>query len=314
MGRHLKPISDRKPAKQLALKLRELKGNVPFARLAKQVHVKPNTLSTMADGTYRGWECVEQFLRAVELCGGVVTEEDRSQCRALHKSAEQLHRARGGPSNSTASSNAMLQPTVETVVLAPRVADDSGSDVVTFTRIEPILACPSSLAQARTVHDIVTSLLDLITEKNKDIQSWRQQPPGSWPAGRTGTAEWEVLTGRRQPTPQVILSIVQQCGGTHADLARWLEQWNRIVRPATRFVGRAKAPEHSRASEPRVALAADEPVSDTDLQRIRDRLNTPKSENPPQMSLWRRLTARARITRKLTRRSPGETLPPDRPY
>ncbi|GAA2709014.1 hypothetical protein ACFY2R_18070 [Micromonospora olivasterospora] len=310
MGRHLKPISDRKPAKQLALKLRELKGDIPFARLAKQVHVKPNTLSTMADGTYRGWQCVEQFLEAVRLCGVIVTEEDLSQCRTYHKIAEKLHRERGNPSLAASSEVPVLPSKTETVVLAPRVDEDDDSSVVTFTRTDPMLACPSSLAQARTVHDVVATLLDLITDKNMDIRSWRQSTTASWSTGRSGTPEWELLTARTEPTLPVVLSIVRQCGGGPADLARWEQQWKRIVTPGTRFVGTAKPPEESRSSEATIALTTAEPVSDDDLQRIRDHFGDPPVKSgksrPP---LWRRL-APSRVTRVLTRRCPGETLPP----
>ncbi len=311
MGRRMKPISDRKPAKQLALKLRALKGDIPYARMAKQVHVKPNTLSTMADGTYRGWPCVEQFLRAVELCGGVVTEADRSQCRALHKIAKQLHRERGNPHTPTSGDVSAQLPKVETVVLAPRVAADDEQAVVTFTRTAPLLACPHSLAKAKTVHDIIAALLDLIADKRMDIRSWRQNST-SWHAERSGTPEWELLTGRTEPTLPVVLSIVGQCGGETADLARWEHQWNRIVLREPRYVGSAKAPEKSRASEADVAISDTDPVSDDDLLRIRDHLGTGAAGQSGQLPFWRRITARARSVRRLTKRSPGQTLhPPD---
>ncbi|MEV5769487.1 hypothetical protein AB0L34_33745 [Micromonospora sp. NPDC052213] len=305
----MKPISDRKPAKQLALKLRELKGDIPYARLAKQVHVKPNTLSTMADGTYRGWPCVEQFLQAVTLCGGIVTDEDRSQCRAFHKIAEKLHREGENRSATESSEATLLPPKIETVVLAPRVDEDDDSTVVTFTRTERTLACPRSLDQARTVHDIVASLLDLITDRNMDIRNWRQRTI-SRTTGRAGSPEWEVLTGRSQPTLPVVLSIVGQCGGATADLSRWEQQWNHVVSPEARFVGTATPPEGSRTSEAAVALTDTGPVEDEDLERIRDRLNTGRPGPPQRLPLWRRLTGRAKITRRLARRSPGQTLPP----
>lgn len=175
MGRHLKPISDRKPAKKLALKLRELKGDIPFARLAKAVHVKPNTLSTMADGTFRGWRCVEQFLDAVEKCGGTVTAQDRSECRAYHKIADQLHRERtgvGSPHSVHISAPALQ---IDTVVLAPRVAEEGVDEVVTFTHTESTVACPSSLARCRNQHDIVIALIDLVLDQKMDLQSWRHR-------------------------------------------------------------------------------------------------------------------------------------------
>ncbi|MFY1689100.1 hypothetical protein [Plantactinospora sp. WMMB782] len=313
----MKPISDRKPAKQLALKLRELKGDIPYARLAKSVHVKPNTLSTMADGTFRGWPSVEQFLQAVENCGGTVTDDDRSQCRAYHKIAETLHRDRSTtPSPAPAGDNppSPLPPLTETVVLAPRGGEDDDTEVITFTREEPTPACPVSLTQARTVHDLVASLVDLVVDKRLDIGNWRPQRRRPWNTGRTGSPEWEVLTGRRPPTLPLVLSIVRECGGGPADTSRWEQQWNRIVAPHGRFVGTAAPPQRSRGSEPEIALTTTQPVDDDDLQRIRDRLAATadgQAAHPSRPPLWRRLGSSIRVRRRLTRRTPGATTDHD---
>ncbi|MBE1487344.1 hypothetical protein [Plantactinospora soyae] len=126
----MKPIPERKPARQLALKLRELKGDIPYARLAKAVHVKPNTLSTMADGTFRGWPSVEQFLLAVQRCGGTISDDDRSECLAYHKIAERLHRERSTatPAPSVENPSSPLPPMTETVVLASPPERSRGSE------------------------------------------------------------------------------------------------------------------------------------------------------------------------------------------
>ncbi|MBF9130009.1 hypothetical protein I0C86_13715 [Plantactinospora sp. S1510] len=312
----MKPISERKPARQLAIKLRELKGDIPYARLAKSVHVKPNTLSTMADGTFRGWPSVEQFLLAVQKCGGAVTDEDRSQCRAYHKIAETLHRERSSTTPSPApvgdTPPSPLPPLTETVVLAPR-GGEADTEVITFTREEPTPACPASLAQARTVHDLVASLVDLVVDKRLDIESWRPQRRRPWSTGRTGTPEWEVLTGRRPPTLPLVVSIVRECGGGPADTSRWEQQWNRIVAPHGRFVGTASPPQRSRGSEPEIALTTIQPVDDDDLQRIRDRLaatSDGRAAHPSRPPLWRRLSG-IRVNRRLTRRTPGATTDQD---
>lgn len=296
MGRHLKPIDDRKPAGQLAAKLRELKGDLTYGKLAKAIHVKTNTLSTMADGTYRGWQCVEQFLAALEACGVTITDEDRSECHALHKIAQQLYRESGRPAAPPSGGTSTQLPNAERVVPAPRGDPDDATAVVTST--EPVLACPRSLEHARTVHDIVSALVDLTIDRRMDLRSWRNAS-AFYAQGRAGSPEWEVLTARREPTLEIMRSIVRKCGGQAADLARWEQQWNRVM------------PSDGRSVD--YAMSRDtDPAGEGNLQHTDDHVG--KGAGQPTTaqarSRWRWLALPAKLTRHLTRRSPGEPLPP----
>ncbi|MGI5146871.1 hypothetical protein ACQEVC_10880 [Plantactinospora sp. CA-294935] len=195
---------------------------------------------------------------------------------------------------------------------ADRAVGDHGGGVESDGGYDATPACPVSLAQARTVHDLVASLVDLVVDKRLDIENWRPQRRRPWNTGRTGTPEWEVLTGRRPPTLPLVVSIVRECGGGPADTSRWEQQWNRIVAPHGRFVGTASPPQRSRGSEPEIALTTIQPVDD-DLQRIRDRLaatSDGRAAHPSRPPLWRRLSS-IRVRRRLTRRTPGATTDQD---
>jgi hypothetical protein len=79
------------------------------------------------------------------------------------------------------------------------------------------------------VQDLVASLVDLVMEKRLDLDAWRTRGADSQEAGRSGSPEWEVLTGRRPPTWAVVRRIVALAGGDTIDLARWELVWRRVT-------------------------------------------------------------------------------------
>lgn len=293
MGAPLKPIPPDRPAKLLGEKLRELKGKLSYYRMGKAVHCTHNALSTTADGSYRGWPSVEQFLDAIRKCGGTVTDQDVEECRAKHKIAERRH-AQSRQSTPLPAPSAELTETTVLVPIPPPTVDNStagevtaaasedgqslagaasqGQPVLEFIHTAPAKAYPASLADARSVSDIVASLIDLVMDKRLDIDSWRTRGSFTTNTARSGSLQWQVLTGRLPPTFPVVRSIVERCGGDPVDVARWEQVWRRVTtESADRNVGVAQVPADLRGSEVRTAVEAPAP-SDEELRRVRDGL------------------------------------------
>lgn len=319
-GRPLKPIPEGRPAKLLGEKLRALKGDISYHKMGKKANFRPNTLSTTADGTYRGWPSVQQFLDAIKACGGTVTEDDVSECKVLHQIAERLNREQRQPRDLSPP----LPPTAltDTVILAPIVnAEQVCNDqpVLAFSHIAPAQACPASLANAATLHDVVTSLVDLVMQVPQHRRLADLGNPRDSGASAPAAEEWEVLTGRRLPTLPVVRSIVVQCGGGAADLARWEQVWRRVTGGGTRAVGVAKVSEAARGSEVRTALDSVD-IDERDLLRIRDGLSGtgiadwPTPQPVPWWRRWVRPLARRRPSRNAviqTGLSSGDEAPSD---
>ncbi|MDG4820574.1 hypothetical protein O7635_01745 [Asanoa sp. WMMD1127] len=193
-GRRPLPIPDHRPAKLLAEKLRLLKGrDISYRAMGKAAQTDHRALSTTANGSYQSWSSVERFLGALAKLGRAVTQEDVRECRALHRIA---HRNQQPHTQST---------------------------------MDEAVAVPPSLAHAVHMQDLVTSLVDLAMEKRLDLDAWRTRSADSHEAGRSGSPEWEVLTGRRPPTWAVVRRIVEQAGGGSVDLARWEVVWRRVT-------------------------------------------------------------------------------------
>jgi hypothetical protein len=311
MGRALKPIPDDRPAKLLGDKLRELKGTLTYNELGKAAHCKPNTLSTTADGTYRGWPSVEQFLNAIRSCGGTVTDQDVQECKAKHRIAARLYAQSRPPAPLPTLPPAALTDTTVLVPIAPDAAltedgetvaasTDADDDTLTmavagdrpvldFTHTAPAKAYPVSLAAARSTSDIVAALIDLVMDKRLDIDSWRTRGPWTPDTARSGSPEWLLLTGRQPPTLDVVRNIVVQCGGDHADVTRWEQTWRRVVTDGTdRAVGVAQVSVPLRGSEIQTAYEAPD-VTDEELQRVHDALRrvTGGANAPPvRMAPW----------------------------
>ncbi|GAA1899417.1 hypothetical protein [Asanoa iriomotensis] len=227
-GRRPLPIPDHRPAKLLAEKLRLLKGrDISYRAMGKVTHTDHRAFSTTANGSYQSWPSVEQFLGALAKVGRAVTEEDVRECRALHRIG---HRNQQQRPRSTADA---LRPTAPTNATDPSDSSEGegGVDVPIVSVEYPLrtTAVPPSLAHAVHVQDLVTSLVDLVMEKRLDLDAWRTRGADSQEAGRSGSPEWEVLTGRRPPTWAVVRRIVAQAGGGTVDLARWELVWRRVT-------------------------------------------------------------------------------------
>ncbi|MEV4621145.1 hypothetical protein AB0J74_20855 [Asanoa sp. NPDC049573] len=227
-GRRPLPIPDHMPAKLLAEKLRLLKGrDISYRAMGKVTQTDHRALSNAANGSYQSWPSVEQFLDALAKVGRAVTEEDVRECRALHRIA---HRNQQQRARSTADTARPPAPTDATVV--PDTSEGEGPVDVPIVSVEYPLrttAVPPSLANAVRMQDLVTSLVDLAMEKRLDLDAWRTRGADSQEAGRSGSPEWEVLTGRRPPTWAVVRGIVAQAGGGTVDLARWEQVWRRVT-------------------------------------------------------------------------------------
>ncbi|MFI2662843.1 hypothetical protein [Micromonospora carbonacea] len=306
-GRPLKKIPEDRPAKLLAEKLRALRGKISYNQMGRKANFKANTFSQTADGTFRGWPSVEQFLAAVRACGGQVTEDDIAECRRLHELAGRLN------NEQRRSKDQPLRPPApaltDTVVLAPlddaRHAGD-GQSVLTFSHTAQAQACPASLANAKTVQDVATALYDLALEKRLNVDDWRTPRTAlASDRKRTGSPEWEVLTGRREPTLSLVRQIVEKCGGGPADLTRWEQVWRRVTGGRDRAVGIAIPPERARGSEVRTALDSVDP-EDEDLQRIQEGLRRLQFGNQtvPRAVGWPRRLLR-RLAQPLARRQPA---------
>ena len=246
-GRPIVPIPDDRPAKLLAEKLRLLKGtDISYRAMGKVARGEHNTFSTTANGSYKGWPSVAQFLDALTKCGRVVTEEDVRECKALHQVAQR---------NAQSEKDTARPPAPADVGEEQRVAlpvDNKASIDMPVVSIEYAIhttAVPPSLADAQHPRDLVASLVDLVMEKRLDLDAWRTRDTDSREAQRRGSAEWEVLTGRRAPTWAVVRRIVAQAGGGTPDLARWELAWRRVNGGEIGAIGVAKVAEPSGIDE-----------------------------------------------------------------
>lgn len=127
--------------------------------------------------------------------------------------------------------------------------------------------CPASHNSLRLDHCLsVRSISMAIGGRRAAGTSHRRSPDGR-DSGRAVRRCWTPHVGRAShaPSPQATTRQVRSAVIRAAD---------RPDRPApeTRFVGTAKPPAQSRSLEATVALTTTEPVSDADLQRIRDHL------------------------------------------
>ncbi len=88
---------------------------------------------------------------------------------------------------------------------------------------------PASLAEARTVPDLVAALNDMIAGHGWDVSAPRN--PHSVPEYLHSPEAQDALTGRRPLTAATYLNILSACG---ADQPEWAAAWTRVA-PADRL-------------------------------------------------------------------------------
>jgi hypothetical protein len=308
MSTRERPIPEDAPAKKLAERLRELRraaGTPSYRDMGRAVFVKHNTLSRVASGKYVRWPCVEQYIDALNKVGGNVTEHEIRELRALWEEARRRHydqvaaKTRAAAEKASAAGEHSLIMWMEprtTQARAEREPESSqGSPAPSSTR-------QSLLGAIDTEADLVAALNDLVQEKRIDLRELRRPRLAHDFINRKSPQQdveaWEVLTGRRAPTPDVVQRIIQEiCGLSKSEAADWTTTLRR-AQDAALINKSARAGNRSRYNSQTTSGEANSPrgrVTDQNwVANVRPKrpLKSPtdaqerSAERPP---LWRRL-------------------------
>jgi hypothetical protein len=246
-GRPETVIPDDAPAKELAEYLRTLRrvlGSPSYRELGLLVYTAHNALSQTADGRFVGWASIVRYVDALRKYArregkpDVVTDVVVANLRRLHERTSASRRRE--PSKTVAARRnrrvAELWAEHEHVQAAHSLRRQRQlpggwptPEVSDRLRLNPV----------DSVADLLAQLDTLVNESGVDVGRLRWGYHGAGrnslvtlyrdgrPAG--ASPEWEMLTGRRPATIELVLNVVALCGGTAGDRYAWESVWQRVT-------------------------------------------------------------------------------------
>jgi hypothetical protein len=236
MGRRPSAISDKKPARELALFLRNLRctvGNPTYRELGKLAKYSHNALSQTADGRYVRWMRVEEFINALErYCElkriGAITDADRERARQLHAEATEINRQTKA---AAAANNRLLWRQTDRKLREPgeraartrapgRWNITSRGDVRTLNRVGTRAELAVLLYELMDMADLPDDILSTVA-----------------------TPDWRAnLSKLGRLTVEDVRSVILIAGGTKGDGLAWGAAWKRTEPEAPVPAQRPPAP------------------------------------------------------------------------
>jgi hypothetical protein len=236
MGRRPSAISEKKPARALALFLRNLKctvGNPTYRELGKLAKYSHNALSQTADGRYVRWMRVEEFINALErYCElkriGAITDADKEKARQLHAEATELNRQTKA---AAAANNRLLWRQTDRQLREPgeraaRTRAPGRWNITSPGRIR-------TLNSIRTRAELAVLLYELMEMAELPDDTLSAFGISDWPAN---------LRTLRQLAVEDVRAIVDMSGGTKGDGLAWQAAWRRTEPEVTVPLQRSPAP------------------------------------------------------------------------
>ncbi|GAA4232658.1 hypothetical protein GCM10022254_33150 [Actinomadura meridiana] len=210
------------PVAAFAVALRRLRadaGGISYRAMATRSFYGYTTLAEAASGQrFPSWEVTRAYVLA---CGGDLREWERR----WREAADVLRRG-GGDKNGERS------PPRRTPYASPR------TPAVRAAQVDP--------TRARTSHELVEMLDELRSRAGLSLRQLVERSRSETSTGPVAelarTTVSEILRGERPPRVQVVLRIVELCGGTSSDLRNWAAACHRLARPPEDGVSMLSAP------------------------------------------------------------------------